>query len=67
MKKYLLALGIFIFGMNNVKAQYYSNLNFSLADSLAAVKNTNDNTKKIGILTNIGERFMWANGDTAIK
>ena len=67
MKKYLLVLGIFIFGMNNVEAQYYSNLNFSLSDSLAAVKNTNDNTKKIHILINVGQRYMWANGDTAIK
>jgi serine phosphatase RsbU (regulator of sigma subunit) len=67
MKKYLLVLGIFIFGMNNVNAQYYSNLNFSLADSLAAVKNTNDHSQKIDILINVGQRYMWANGDTAIK
>jgi serine phosphatase RsbU (regulator of sigma subunit) len=67
MKKYLLVLGIFILGINNIEAQYYSNLKFSLTDSLAAVKNTNDNAKKIHILINVGQRYMWANGDTAIK
>ena len=67
MKKYLLVLGIFIFGMNNVKAQFYSNLNFNINDSLKLVASTNSNPKKIDILMNIGERFMWANGDTAIK
>ena len=67
MKKYLLVLGIFIVGMNNVKAQFYSNLNFNINDSLKLVASTNSNPKKIDILMNIGERFMWANGDTAIK
>jgi hypothetical protein len=67
MKKYLLVLGIFIFGMNNVKAQFYSNLNFNINDSLKLVASTNSNPSKIDILMNIGERFMWANGDTAIK
>ena len=62
MKKYLLVLGIFIFGMNNVKAQFYSNLNFNINDSLKLVASTNSNPKKIDILMNIGERFMWANG-----
>ena len=67
MKKYLLIIGIFIFGMNNIKAQFYSNLNFNINDSLKLVASTNSNPKKIDILMNIGERFMWANGDTAIK
>jgi sigma-B regulation protein RsbU (phosphoserine phosphatase) len=67
MKKYLLVLGIFIVGMNNVKAQFYSNLNFNINDSLKLVASTNSNPKKIDILINIGKRFMWANGDTAIK
>ena len=67
MKKYLLVLGIFIVGMNNVKAQFYSNLNFNINDSLKLVASTNSNPKKIDILMNIGKRFMWANGDTAIK
>ena len=67
MKKYLLIIGIFIFGMNNIKAQFYSNLNFNINDSLKLVASTNSNPKKIDILMNIGKRFMWANGDTAIK
>lgn len=67
MKKYLLIIGIFIFGMNNIKAQFYSNLNFNINDSLKLVASTNSNPKKIDILMNIGSRFMWANGDTAIK
>ena len=67
MKKYLLIIGIFIFGMNNIKAQFYSNFNFNINDSLKLVASTNSNPKKIDILMNIGKRFMWANGDTAIK
>ena len=67
MKKYLLVIGILVFGMNNVKAQFYSNLNFNINDSLKLVASTNSNPKKIDILMNIGKRFMWANGDTAIK
>lgn len=67
MKKYLLALGIFIFGMNNVKAQFFSNLNFNINDSLKLVASTNSNPKKISILDNIAWRYMYSKGDTAIK
>ena len=67
MKKYLLALGIFIFGMNNVKAQFYSNLNFNINDSLKLVASTSSNPKKIDILLNVAYRYMWSQGDTAIK
>ena len=49
MKKYLLVIGIFIFEMNNVKAQFYSNLNFNINDSLKLVASTNSNPKKIDI------------------
>jgi serine phosphatase RsbU (regulator of sigma subunit) len=67
MKKYLLVIGIFIFGMNNVKAQFYSNLNFNINDSLKLVASTNSNPKKISILDNIAWRYMYSIGDTAIK
>ena len=67
MKKYLLALGIFIFGMNNVKAQFYSNLNFNINDSLKLVASTSSNPKKIDILLNVAYRYMWSQGDTTIK
>ncbi len=67
MKKYLLVLGIFILGINNVEAQYYSNLNFNINDSLKLVASTNSNPKKIDILMNIGYRYQWSIGDTAIK
>jgi len=67
MKKYLLVLGIFIVGMNNVNAQFFSNLNFNINDSLKLVASTNSNPKKISILDNIAWRYMYSKGDTAIK
>ena len=50
MKKYLLVLGFFIAGMNQVNAQYYDNLNFNINDSLKLVASTNSAAKKIDIL-----------------
>ena len=67
MKKYLLVIGILVFGMNNVKAQFYSNLNFNINDSLKLVASTSSNPKKIDILLNVAYRYMWSQGDTAIK
>ena len=67
MKKYLLVLGIFIVVMNNVNAQFFSNLNFNINDSLNLVASTNSNPKKISILDNIAWRYMYSKGDTAIK
>ena len=54
-------------GITIVNAQYYSNLNFSLNDSLLVVKNTEDNSVKLRVLGNIGGRYIWSQGDTAIK
>jgi len=66
MKKYLLVLGFFIAGMNQVNAQYYDNLNFNINDSLKLVASTNSVAKKIDILMNIGYRYEWSMGDTAV-
>jgi glycosyltransferase involved in cell wall biosynthesis len=66
MKKYLLVLGFFIAGMNQVNAQYYDNLNFNINDSLKLVASTNSAAKKIDILMNIGYRYEWSMGDTAV-
>ena len=52
MKKYLLVLGFIIAGMNQLNAQYYSDLNFNVNDSLKLVASTNSNSKKIDILLN---------------
>ena len=54
-------------GITIVNAQFYSNLNFSLNDSLLVVKNTEDNSVKLRVLGNIGFRYMFSQGDTAIK
>jgi len=67
MKKYLLVLGIFFIGNNTINAQFYSDLNFNINDSLKLVASTNSNYKKVDILINIGWRYIYSNGDTAIK
>ena len=67
MKKTLLVVIFFITFITIVNAQYYSNLNFSLNDSLLVVKNTEDNSVKLRVLGNIGGRYIWSQGDTAIK
>jgi len=67
MKKTLLIVIFLVSGITIVNAQYYSNLNFSLNDSLLVVKNTEDNSVKLRVLGNIGGRYIWSQGDTAIK
>jgi len=66
MKKYLLILGIFISGMNNINAQYYDDLNFNLKDSLQSIKDAKSYEKKIDILMNLAYRYEWSKGDSAI-
>ena len=66
MKKYLLVLGFFIAGMNQLNAQYYDNLNFNINDSIKLVASTKSAAKKIDILMNIGYRYEWSKGDSAI-
>ncbi len=67
MKKYLFVFSFFMLVGTSLKAQLYSDLNFSLKDSLNLVATTNSNSQKIYILLNIGSRYMYSNGDTAIK
>ena len=67
MKKYLFVFCFLLLAITCVKAQYYSDLNFSLKDSLKLVASTSSSLKKIDILFNIGGRYMWSQGDTAIK
>ena len=66
MKKYILVLGFFIAGMNQLNAQYYDNLNFNINDSIKLVASTKSAAKKIDILMNIGYRYEWSKGDSAI-
>ena len=67
MKKTLFIVIFLVSGITIVNAQFYSNLNFSLNDSLLVVKNTEDNSVKLRVLGNIGFRYMFSQGDTAIK
>lgn len=67
MKKTLLIVIFLVAGITIINAQFYSNLNFSLNDSLLVVKNTEDNSVKLRVLGNIGSRYIWSQGDTAIK
>ena len=54
MKKTLFIVIFLVSGITIVNAQFYSNLNFSLNDSLLVVKNTEDNSVKLRVLGNIG-------------
>jgi serine phosphatase RsbU (regulator of sigma subunit) len=67
MKKTLLIVIFLVSGITLVNAQFYTNLNFSLTDSLLVVKNTEDNSVKLRVLGNIGYRYIWSQGDSAIK
>jgi len=65
MKKFIV-LCLFIVPFNYLNAQYYKDLEFNLSDSLKLVENSKSYEKKIDILMNIGMRYQWAKGDTAI-
>ncbi len=67
MKKIVLVVISFFFSIAIVNAQLSPGSNFNLADSLLAVNNTQDNAKKINILFNIGKKYAFSQGDTAIK
>lgn len=66
-KKILFTLIFFVGGITFVTAQLPSGSNFKLSDSLLAIKNTQKNTKKFDILCHLGQKYMWAQGDSAIK
>jgi serine phosphatase RsbU (regulator of sigma subunit) len=67
MKKIVLVAFFFINCITIVNAQLPPSSNFNITDSLLAVKNTQDNAKKIDILYRTALKFAWSQGDTAIK
>ena len=67
MKKIVLVAYFFIACISIVNAQLSPGSNFNLTDSLLAVNNAQDNSKKIDILYRVAGKFMWSQGDTAIK
>lgn len=65
MKKYfILCFLILHFHLSN--AQFFSDLNFSLSDSLSVIENTTSYEKKFEIFMHIGQRYQWSKGDSAI-
>lgn len=65
MKKYfILCFLILHFHLSN--AQFFSDLNFSLSDSLSVIENTTLYEKKFEIFMHIGQRYQWSKGDSAI-
>ena len=67
MKKALFIVILFVGGIDFINAQNSSGSNFKLNDSVIAVKNTKDNSIKLRILNNIVLRFIFSQGDSAIK
>ena len=65
MKK-IIILFLLIAPLNYLNAQYYKDLDFNLSDSLKLIENSNSYEKKVDILMNIGMRYQWSKGDTAI-
>jgi serine phosphatase RsbU (regulator of sigma subunit) len=65
MKK-IIILFLFILPFNYLNAQFYKDLKFNLSDSLRLVENSNSYQKKVDILMNIGYRYEWSKGDSAI-
>jgi len=65
MKK-IFILCLFILPLNYLSAQYYKDLEFNLSDSLKLIENSKSYEKKVDILMNIGMRYEWSKGDTAI-
>ncbi len=65
MKK-ILILFLFIFPLNYLNAQFYKDLKFSLTDSLNLIESSTSYEKKVDILMNIGIRYEWSKGDSAI-
>jgi serine phosphatase RsbU (regulator of sigma subunit) len=65
MKK-IIILFLFILPLNYLNAQFYKDLKFNLSDSLKLVENSNSYQKKVDILMNIGYRYEWSKGDSAI-
>lgn len=52
--------------LNYLNAQYYKDLEFNLSDSLKLIENSKSYEKKVDILMNIGMRYEWSKGDSAI-
>ena len=65
MKK-ILILFLFILPLNYLNAQFYKDLKFSLTDSLNLIESSTSYEKKVDILMNIGIRYEWSKGDSAI-
>ena len=65
MKK-ILILFVFILPLNYLNAQFYKDLKFSLTDSLNLIESSTSYEKKVDILMNIGIRYEWSKGDSAI-
>jgi|694.fasta_scaffold20390_2 serine phosphatase RsbU (regulator of sigma subunit) len=65
MKK-IIILFLFILPLNYLNAQFYKDLKFNLSDSLKLVESSNSYEKKVDILMNIGYRYEWSKGDSAI-
>ena len=65
MKK-IIILFLFILPLNYLNAQFYKDLKFNLSDSLKLVESSNSYEKKVDILMNIGIRYEWSKGDSAI-
>ena len=65
MKK-IIILCLFIAPLNYLNAQYYKDLEFTLSDSLKLIENSKSYEKKVDILMNIGMRYEWSKGDSAI-
>ena len=65
MKK-IIILFLFILPLNYLNAQFYKDLKFNLSDSLKLVESSNSYQKKVDILMNIGYRYEWSKGDSAI-
>jgi len=65
MKK-IIILFLFILPLNYLNAQFYKDLKFNLSDSLKLVESSNSYQKKVDILMNIGIRYEWSKGDSAI-
>lgn len=65
MKK-IIILFLFILPLNYLNAQFYKDLKFSLTDSLNLIESSTSYEKKVDILMNIGIRYEWSKGDSAI-
>ena len=49
-----------------IKRKKNKDLKFNLSDSLKLVESSNSYQKKVDILMNIGIRYEWSKGDSAI-